>query len=172
MRWGPICYRAENHFWCYKGLWLHSASPKSAGQRMRLCCLLERRRKHPPCFRHGANRLSAKLAVRVHLKPLFCLACCCGIWHGVVSLQGEDGVTPSKTRVFFYPQAVWMFWLLLPCLSKAMKAACWLTTGVAVTVSVTRTPHLLLPLLRRRFVWFPVVFPLRCFLFFLLFRLD
>lgn len=44
---------------------------------------------------------------------------------------GADGATQSVTIVVFYPQAIWIFWLLLLSLSKAMKAAGRLTkTGV------------------------------------------
>lgn len=92
------------------------------------CRLLERR-CNPPRFRHDANRLSAELAGGVDFKHLFVWIVVVG--SDVVSLQGEDGVTPSKQLVFFLPQAVWMFWLLLLRLSEAMKAACWLTTTSA-----------------------------------------
>lgn len=67
------------------------------------------------------------------------------LWHvasagcGMTALRGlwgEDGATQSETIVFFYPQANWVFWLLLLCLSQTTKAAGWLTkTGVAVTAS-------------------------------------
>lgn len=122
----------------------HSTPPTSTGQRRRLCCLLERWCKHPPLFTDTAltvHQRGLQQEFSSNIFFFFCLDCCRGTGHGVVTLWGEDGVTRSKTMVFFYPQAVWMFQLLLLCLSKAMKAACWLTTtGVAVTASDIWTP--------------------------------
>lgn len=125
----------------------------------------------PTVHRRSTNRLLT--AFQQEFNSNFFLWLVVSVGRGTEALWGlwgEDGAAQSETMLFFYPQAIWVFWLLLPCLSKALKAAGWLTeTGVAVTASDTCRPHLLFPPFRRCFLHFPAVSPLNlCMSVFLL----
>lgn len=124
----------------------------------------------PTVHKHGANCLLT--AFQQEFKSNFFLWLVVSAGRGIVALwglRGEDGATQCETIVCFYPQAIWVFWLLLPSLSKAMKAAGWLTKSiVAVTASDILYTLLLYSPFRRCFLHVPVVFPLRRCLFFIL----
>lgn len=91
----------------------------------------------PTVHKHSANCLLT--AFQQEFNSNFFLWLVVSAGRGIVALWGlrrEDGATQRETIVCFYPQAIWVFWLLSLCLSKDVKAAGWLTkTGVAVTAS-------------------------------------
>ncbi len=127
-------------------------------------------RTFPTVHKHSANCLLT--AFQQEFNPNFFLWLVVSVGRGIVALWGlcgEDGATQREIIVCFYPQAIWVFWLVSLCLSKAMKAAGWLTkTGVSVTASDIFYTLLLFSPFRRCLSHVPVVFPLRRCLFFIL----